>query len=308
MGTLPKIVAAGVASALLVRAATRRAEHQHPAPGRFVTVDGVRLHYVEAGDGPPLVLLHGLGSMVEDFLLSGLVREASKRYRVIAVDRPGYGRSDRPRGMWGPLSQARLLRGFLEKLQIHRPILLGHSWGCLVALAYALEYRAAARSLVLASGLYFPSARLDAPLLVPPAIPLVGTLMRHTVSPLLGRALWPAWLRLIFSPAEVPAYFKSSFPAALALRPSQLLAVAQEAFATFPATRAMARRYGELDLPVVLLSGERDRYVYPGKHTQRLRAMLPSAKLFLSPHAGHMVHHADLPLVLQAIDAAAWPV
>lgn len=307
MHFLVKTALAGAATAFLVRTATRRAEAA-PAPGRFVRVDGVKLHYLTAGDGPPLVLLHGLGSMVEDFVLSDLIRQASQRYRVIAIDRPGYGRSERPRGMWGPASQARLLRNFLAKVQAHRPIILGHSWGALVAASYALEFPGAARSLVLCSGQYFPSARLDAPLLVPPAIPGLGALMRHTVSPILARALWPAWLRLIFSPAPVPQRFLDYFPASLAVRPSQLLAVAQEAFATLPATRSLALRYPNLTLPVTLVSGEKDRYVSTRAHTARLHAMLPQAKLLLSPRAGHMVHHADLPLVLEAIDAAAWPV
>ena len=64
------------------------------------------------------------------------------------------------------------------------------------------------RGLVLVSGLYFPSLRLDTPLLIPPAIPLVGDLLRHTLSPLAGRALWPAWLKMIFAPAPVPASFE----------------------------------------------------------------------------------------------------
>jgi pimeloyl-ACP methyl ester carboxylesterase len=306
MNALMKTTAATVAAALLVRAATRRAE-QSSAPGRFIEVDGVRLHYVEAGEGPPLVLLHGLGSMVEDFLLSGLVKEASARYRVIAIDRPGYGRSERPRGMWGPMSQARLLKNVLEKLQVQRPILLGHSWGTLVAIAYALQNPGAVRSLVLASGLYFPTLRLDAPLLVPPAIPVIGTLMRHTLSPLLGRALWPAWLRLLFSPCKVPQRFLDYFPAGLAVRPSQLLAVAQEAFATLPATRSMAPRYPELTVPTVFVCGNGDRYVDPEAHTARLHRLLPAARLLRSPHAGHMVHHSDLGIVLQALDVAAWP-
>jgi pimeloyl-ACP methyl ester carboxylesterase len=295
------------ATAAYVQRRSARAERAHPPLGRFITIDGVRLHYLEEGDGPPLVLLHGLGSMVEDFVLSGLVREASKRYRVIAIDRPGYGHSERPRRFrFGAAAQAALVRKALQALDVHRPIVLGHSWGTLVAVALALDHPEVPRSLVLASGIYFPSARLDAPVLAPPAIPLVGDLLAHTLSPLAARAMWPGWLRMIFGPAPVPAQF-DAFPTWLALRPGQLRAVAEDALATLPATLRSARRYRELNLPLVMVAGERDRYVSTRAHTERLHRLLPASRLLLSPHSGHMVHHSDLPLVLSAVDAAAWP-
>jgi pimeloyl-ACP methyl ester carboxylesterase len=301
-------LAAGTA-AYYVQRRSARAERAHRPLGRFIDVDGVRLHYLDEGDGPPLVLLHGLGSMVEDFVLSGLVREASKRYRVIAFDRPGYGHSERPRRMrFGAAAQAELVRKALHRLDVHRPIVLGHSWGTLVAVALALDYPEVPRSLVLASGLYFPSLRLDAPLMAPPAIPLIGDLLSRTLSPLAGRAMWPGFLRLIFGPAPVPPAFASAFPTWLALRPGQLRAVAEDALATVGATLRAARRYRELTLPVVMVAGERDRYVSMRAHTERLHRLLPSSRLLLSPHSGHMVHHSDLPLVLSAVDSAAFPV
>ena len=275
--------------------------------GRFVEADGVRLHYVEAGEGPPLVLLHGLGSTVEDLALSGLITEASKRYRVLAFDRPGYGYSERPRRLgWHPGAQARVLRTALRKLDAHRPIVLAHSWGTLVAAALALDFPGAVRSLVLLSGLYFPSLRLDAPLLIPPAVPLVGGLLRHTVSPLAGRLMWPLWLKTIFAPAPVPDRFSAEFPAWMALRPSQLLALAQESFITLPATLDLAKRYKELTLPVVIVAGDKDRYVNR-RHSLRLHRLLRNSELILAPGAGHMVHHVDLSRVMTAIEAAAMP-
>ena len=295
-------VAALAGAAALVRHQVGNAELEHPPAGQFITVDGLRLHYVEAGEGPPLVLFHGLGSMVEDFMLSGLVREASARHRVIAFDRPGYGHSERPRRWhFGPARQAKLFHDALGLLAVHRPMVLGHSWGTLVAVELALQFPSAVGSLVLASGIYFPSLRVDAPLMIPPAIPILGDLMRHTISPLAGRALWPATTKLMFSPAPVTASFEQSFPMWMALRPAQLAANAEEAFFTLPATMRAAKRYKELELPVVLVAGRGDRYVNPKSHTGRLHAMLPQSKLMVSPHSGHMVHHTDLPLVLQAI-------
>src|SRR3954463_12011724 len=116
------------AAALFNRKKARDAEAATPPIGKFVEVDGVRLHYVERGDGDPLVMLHGMGAMVQDMLGSGLVDRAAERYRVIAFDRPGYGYSDRPRGqMWTPQAQAALIHAALAKLGVKRPLVLGHS-------------------------------------------------------------------------------------------------------------------------------------------------------------------------------------
>ena len=99
-----------VASAILNRTLAKKAERRNPPTGRFVTIDGVRLHYVERGTGRPLVLLHGNGSMIQDFESSGLIDLAAMKYRVIAFDRPGFGHSDRPRRtVWTPEAQAALL-------------------------------------------------------------------------------------------------------------------------------------------------------------------------------------------------------
>ena len=85
--------AALAATALLNRHLAKKAEHDNPPAGRFMDVDGVRLHYVERGSGEPLVLLHGNGSMIQDFDSSGLIDLAATKYRVIVIDRPGFGHS-----------------------------------------------------------------------------------------------------------------------------------------------------------------------------------------------------------------------
>jgi pimeloyl-ACP methyl ester carboxylesterase len=153
--------------------------------------------------------------------------------------------------------------------------------------------------------MYFPTLRLDAPMLAPNAIPLLGAVMRHTLSPLVGRALWPIWLKLIFAPDRIPANFSRGFPTWMTLRPQTLRAVAEESVYTLPATLRLAPQLSRVTLPVAVVAGAADRYVSARAHSGRLETMLPSAKLFLSPRSGHMVHHSDLPLVLQAIDTAA---
>src|ERR1700744_6340220 len=88
-------------SALVNRHLAQKAVRDNPPQGQFLEINGVRLHYIERGAGEPLVLLHGNGSMIQDFESSGLIDLAADNYRVIIFDRPGFGHSDRPRnGLW----------------------------------------------------------------------------------------------------------------------------------------------------------------------------------------------------------------
>ena len=162
----------------------RKAEREHPPAGQFVTVDGVRLHYIERGEGPPVVLLHGNVVTAEDFDTSGVLDLVAKRHRVIAFDRPGFGYSDRPHGSaWSAGTQADLIRDAFAVLGINRPIVLGHSWGAAVALALGLNHPDAVRGLVLLSGYYYPTLRADVLFSAPTAIPILGDLLRYSVSP-----------------------------------------------------------------------------------------------------------------------------
>lgn len=141
------IVGVAIAGAIVVNAlVARRTERRHPPRGQFIDVRGVRLHYIDRGSGTPIVLLHGNAAMADDFQISGLIQTFSRDHRVIAFDRPGFGYSERPRGtVWTASTQAGLLAAALRQLGAPRPVLVGHSWGTLVALSMALEHRVGTR-------------------------------------------------------------------------------------------------------------------------------------------------------------------
>ena len=191
-GATAAVVAVLAASAAVNYRLAKKAERDNPPTGKFLEINGVRLHYVERGAGDALVLLHGNGSMIEDFASSGLIDLAAKSYRVITFDRPGFGHSERPRGtVWTPEAQAELIYKALERLGVSRSIVLGHSWGASVAIAFALQYPDAVRKLVLASGYYYPTLRGDAAVMSAPAAPLFGDVLSYTVSPIASRMMWP---------------------------------------------------------------------------------------------------------------------
>lgn len=266
----------------------------------------MRLHYVERGQGQPVVLLHGNGTMAQELDVSGLLDLASKKYRVIAFDRPGYGYSERPRTtIWSPTAQARLLYRALRQLGIEQPVVVGHSWGTMVATALALEQPEYVRSLLLLSGYYYPTPRVDVLLSSPPALPVIGDLMRYTISPLLGRLIWPAMVRKLFAPAETPARFKNEYPVWMGLRPSQIRASSEEIALMIPSAYKLSMRYHELKMPIVIMAGARDLHAIPKLHSQRLHRELPQSELILVPEVGHMIQHTVPQQVFAAIDKVA---
>ena len=193
------VAAALVISALVNRVVAKNAERNNPPAGKFLEVGGVRLHYVEQGDGDPLVLLHGNGSMIEDFASSGLIDKAAQRYRVIVFDRPGFGHSERPRRtVWTPEAQADLIRKALQQIGVSRATVLGHSWGASVATALALKYPDLVAGLVLASGYYYPTVRGDVVLSSGLAVPMIGDVISHTLAPIMGKLMWPLFMHKIF--------------------------------------------------------------------------------------------------------------
>jgi pimeloyl-ACP methyl ester carboxylesterase len=298
------VFVASVASILLNRWFARKAESRNPPLGRFITVGGVRLHYVERGTGTPLILLHGNGSMIQDFQSSGLIDLAAKNYRVIAFDRPGFGHSERPRStIWTPEAQADLIAGALKKIGVPRAVVLGHSWGTLVALALAVKYPQEVQALVLASGYYYPNARADVVILSPPAIPLIGDLLSHTISPLLSRLMWPLLLRKIFGPGPVPEKFKG-FPEEMAVRPSQIRASAAESALMIPSAHTLEKQYRLLQMPVAIVAGAEDRLI-ESEQSAHLHRDIPHSTLWCVPGTGHMVHQTATAEIMTAIDLVA---
>lgn len=301
-------VAAGVVLSLGTAALNyllaKRAEQKNPPMGHFITVKGVKLHYFEQGQGTPLVLLHGNASMIQDFHCSGLIDLASANYRVITFDRPGYGYSERPRGVvWNPTEQADLITAALKKIGIKQAIVLGHSWGSLVAIAMAQKQETVVKALVLASGYYYPTFRLDGWMAAAGALPVIGNFLNHTISPLMARLNWPLMLRTMFGPNAVPKKY-NAFPKELAVRPSQLRAGSVEGSIMVHSAAAAEGRYDRLRMPVAIVAGLEDKVVDP-EQAAKLHRDIAHSSYDPIPATGHMVHQTATDRVMSAIEEAA---
>lgn len=283
----------------------KRAERANPPVGRFLHVDGVWLHYIDRGAGTPLVFLHGNGGMIQDFESSGLIELAAQNYRVIVFDRPGFGHSSRPRStVWTAEAQANLIHAALTQIGVSRAIVLGHSWGASVAMALALLYPRFVIGLVLASGYYFPTPRLDVVMVSGIAVPILGDTVRYTIAPIISRLMMPFFLRKIFGPAPIPEKFKG-FPREMAVRPSQISAEAEESGLLIQGAATASTHYGKLKMPVAIIVGSRDRLIDPEGHSGRLHKVVAHSTLHSLVGSGHMVHQTDTVAVMSAIDEVA---
>lgn len=304
IGATAAAVALLVSAAVLNKYLAQKAERDNPPAGRFIEANGLRLHYVERGEGDVVVLLHGNGSMIQDFESSGLVDLVAKDHRVIVFDRPGFGHSDRPRNVvWTPEAQAELIEAALSRLGVSNAIVLGHSWGASVAVAMALRSPGFVRGLVLASGYYYPMFKPAVVALAAPSLPLIGDILSFTLSPLMSRAMWPIMLSKIFGPRPVPEKFKG-FPKELALRPSQIRASAAEAGLMIPDAVGQQSQYAELKMPVVV-AGDADKLIDIESQSGRLHREVPHSSFRRLEGEGHMIQQTATDRVMSAIEEVA---
>jgi pimeloyl-ACP methyl ester carboxylesterase len=272
-------------------------------PGDFVTAAGIPVHYVRRGDGPPVVYVHGAKGSVYDLMLS-IGDRLAERYTAVAFDRPGSGFSGRSaRDGGSPQAQAAVLRAAAAGLGLERPLLVGHSFGAAVALAWALDAPGEVAAVVTLGGYVLPLGG-------PP--PWVVALMRsrttlRTVGLLgrsrLGRPLVDSALRRAFFPGRPPADYVRIAPA-LALDEARLINDGDDRKSAEAGLRALQTRYARLDVPVVVVVGAQDRMVPPST-SEKLHALVPRAEIVRLPASGHMPQFTEPDAVLAAVDRAA---
>jgi pimeloyl-ACP methyl ester carboxylesterase len=266
---------------------------KNPPLGAFLEIEGVRLHYVDQGrrGAPVLVMLHGNGVFLQDMVFSGLLDAATLKFRVICFDRPGFGHSSRSRRFsWNANLQAAIISRALTRLNVDNVIVLGHSWGTLVALAMAARKDSLVKGLVLVSGYYFPTWRFDGMIAGVAALPIVGDLLRYTISPLSTWLALPALAKKAFSPKPVPAIVKERYPRTLLICPRQLRAVAEDGALMVSSAKALSTSYSQITCPTSIFVGLGDAIV-DSEQAIRLQKVMPRAELKRFPDLGHMLHY-----------------
>ncbi|HEX8166750.1 MAG TPA: alpha/beta hydrolase [Beijerinckiaceae bacterium] len=291
---------------------TRAIEARYPPAGRFVAVAGGRLHAVETapqGREPEatVLLLHGASGSSGDPILA-LGERLARRFRVIAVDRPGSGWSDRVGGAEAasPATQARVIREAMEKLGVGRAIVVGHSWSGALALTLALDHAPMVAGLVLLSPVSHPWPGGGVSWYYgPTTFPVLGRLLTWTLTTPAGLLLMRPTLAAVFAPQQPPPDYLDRSRAPLVLRPKAFRANAEDVAGLYAFVSAQSRRYGAIRTPTVIVSGSADTIVWTSLHSRSLEREIPGARLVVLPGVGHMPHHAAPDLVASEIEALA---
>jgi len=304
------LLAAAVLALLGLVVATRliaaKAEKLVPACGKFVEIDGNRIHYVEEGEGRPIVFVHGLGAQLHHFRHT-LFGRFGAGYRLIALDRPGSGYSVRASGAGGQLpEQAAVVRRFIEKLGLERPLIVGHSLGGAIALTLAVEHPEAISGIALLSPLTHLEARIPQrfDLLYVPSR-LLRRLLSHTVAiPASLRYAEPT-LRFIFAPQTVPKDYMIGGGGWLGLRPAHFFATSTDVVAVEQDLGRIEQRYGEIAVPTGILFGSADRVIGEAVHGEPMLDKIQGLDFERIEGLGHMPQFVEAERVVAFIERIA---
>ena len=279
----------------------RRVEKALPPRGQFIDVDGTRIHYLDKGGGPTLLLVHGLAGQMHNFTHS-LLGKLMRDFRVVILDRPGSGYSTRPAEESATISaQARLIGRFCELLGLERPLIVGHSLGGAIALALALNHPERVAGLALLAPVTHEPERVPPPFDgMEIASPLLRRLIAWTLATPLSMANRERALTTLFGPQPVVDDFAIRGGALLNLRPKSFVGASADLMAARSELAAMPARYKDLTMPIGILYGTDDRILDPALHGKGLAAKVTGADLELIEGGGHMI------LITSADQAAAF--
>jgi pimeloyl-ACP methyl ester carboxylesterase len=250
-------------------------------------VNGIHLRYETWGVGStPLVLLHGLGSSVDDWFLQ--LPAFAPHYLCVVVDLRGHGLSDKPEGSYSMGLFASDVAELLRDLDLAPAHILGLSLGGMVAQQVALDHPEVLRSLVLINTM---------PGLWPPALQIVRVGVRRLSRPwrLPDMAAVAAHTSADLFPDPAAAFFRTQAEARMAANDPAAFRRATLAVARFRPGAALRR----LTRPTLIIAGEADRVV-PSIYQARLRQALPHARFVSIPGSGHACN-IDQP---EAVNAA----
>lgn len=251
----------------------------------FIDVDGVRLHYLECGDGPPLVFVHGWGLNLHSW--DAQIRFFQDRFRVIAYDWRGHGASDRTPPYAFP-ALARELDGILDTLGASSPILCGHSMGGTIVMEYVTTYSRPVGGLLLVDtnvpGTFWDRlvhwTRCEGSSFITEALALVVGDHRalEMVSGVYGHLFWAdSWRR---DHPDAYAAWRREFADGIFTGMTNAYRASAKRPNPEPAMRA-------LSLPTLVVNGTAD-WVFPVAMARRIASSMNGATLALIEGAGHM--------------------
>jgi pimeloyl-ACP methyl ester carboxylesterase len=291
-------VLVGAGLALFAASIARAVEKAVPPLGKFIDLDGTRIHYVDRGRGPTIILIHGLTGQLRNFTYA-LVDLLADEFRVIAIDRPGSGYSGRVDAASARVTaQAALIAKFIDALRIERPLVVGHSLGGAVSLAIALDHPECAGGFALIAPATQPQNEAPAPFrgLVIQS-DWLRKLVAWTVATPVAIRRGQQTLAFVFGPDKPPADFATKAGGLLTLRPGNFIGASQDVIGVAVDLPKMAERYSSIAAPIAILFGKDDGILNYQLHGVALQNKVPGSTVELTS-GGHM-----LPVIAPKVSA-----
>jgi len=266
-----------------------RAVRLVPPSGKFIDIDGNRIHYVETGEGRPILFVHGLGGQLHHFRHP--IFPKLPGYRLISMDRPGSGYSIRVRGATARLpEQAKLVADFIDALGLEKPLVVGHSLGGAVALTLALNHPNKISGIVTLAPLTHMEDEIRAEFksLYIKSKPKRWLISQTTAVPA-SLKFAPQTLDFVFGPQKWPEDYIVAGGGMLGLRPSHIFATSSDIVAIEHDLAAIETRYGEIKMPVAMMFGSADRVLDHKRHGLPMRDKITGLDFDLVEGHGHML-------------------
>jgi pimeloyl-ACP methyl ester carboxylesterase len=270
-----------------------RINKTHPASGSMVTVNHADVHVLQQGEsGPVVLMIHGASANAREFEWT-LAPKLADTHRVLMMDRPGHGHSDRLSEAQTLAVQAEQAAGVLRALAPgEKAIVVGHSFGGAVSLRLALDHPDLVHGLVLLAPVshdwggggeaWYNKYASDA---------LIGPAFTQLV-PIVGPSQVKGGITNVFSPKPAPeGYFEKS-AIGLLFRPSNFVANAKDVNALRQELAGQQDRYDQIAVPTVVFSGALDTVISPPLHVGKLKHQIDGLELVKLGEGGHMPHHA----------------
>lgn len=311
MNILLAIVFALLALLLVLAGITRigvyMIERRHPPAGTFVTVNDTRMHFVHRPAGadadlPPIVFLHGASGNLHDSL-SVYGEQLAGRADLVFVDRPGHGWSGRgPASNALPDGQADTLVALLDHLGLDKAIVVGHSFGGAIAVAFALNHPDRTEATLFLSPVSHPWPGGISWYYTLTATPVIGWLFSETLALAGAMSRVPGGTACVFAPNRPTPDFAERTRISLLFRPRHFRANAVDVANLFDYVSRVSPRYAQIRTPAVVITGNKDTIVLPGIHSTGLRRDLQNAELVRVHNLGHKPDHVVPDLVVAALE------
>ena len=244
----------------------------------------MNVHYVQAGSGPVVLLVHGVGASHVAWR-SNVVPLADAGFTIVALDLPGHGDSDKPKNIdYDPIAAVRFIAHFLDALEVNRASVMGNSGGGLIAASFALEY----------------PERTDRLILVAPGglAHDVSLFLRLLSVPVVGEIIYNPWVHNTVGMSKQLFYDPQAFPKDVLEELDRVQSMPGATRAALRSIRSsidyrgmmdrrlVTKRLDSLGVPLLTVWGENDQLI-PVSHVQAVRDAVPHGLVRTLPKCGH---------------------